>query len=119
MLNVLRKLLLVVVNSSYILFLPFYFSVTDALHAYFGVCGMSLLGENKLEKINAALNVSQRAADNLARIHSYWRNKGSSSLSLINWCLSPTQDLHLALHVSYIVKTLSSLGSLQQADMIR
>ncbi|EDO31665.1 predicted protein [Nematostella vectensis] len=41
----------------------------DALHSYFGVCGLSLMNERGLVPIHAALNFSQRAADHLQRLH--------------------------------------------------
>jgi len=46
--------------------------VTDALHAYFGVCGLSLMTEHGLQPMHAALSVSQRAANHLATIHNAW-----------------------------------------------
>jgi geranylgeranyl transferase type-1 subunit beta len=46
----------------------------DALHAYFGVCGLSLMNEPGLNKVHAAFNISQRAADHLARIHAMWQS---------------------------------------------
>lgn len=88
----------------------------DALHAYFGVCGLSLMGEVSLEPINAALNITQRAADNMARVHAYWRGTVRGAPSLVDWC-SP---VHVATHVAYLHRALSSLGSnMQQADVIR
>ena len=48
-------------------------SLVDALHAYFGICGMSLLGEPGLHKMYAALNISQRATDHLHAIHKEWQ----------------------------------------------
>ncbi|KAL3866453.1 hypothetical protein ACJMK2_043749 [Sinanodonta woodiana] len=45
----------------------------DALHAYFGVCGLSLLGESGVEKMHPALNFSERAANHLHRLHHRWR----------------------------------------------
>jgi len=46
--------------------------LADALHAYFGICGLSLMNESGLQTMCAALSVSQRAADNLAEIHKSW-----------------------------------------------
>ena len=48
--------------------------LTDALHAYFGVCGLSLMNEGGLQTMCAALSVSQRAADKLAEIHNSWNS---------------------------------------------
>ncbi|XP_021345937.1 geranylgeranyl transferase type-1 subunit beta-like [Mizuhopecten yessoensis] len=44
----------------------------DALHAYFGVCGMSLLGEPGVQKMHAALNLSQKTAQHLHDVHKKW-----------------------------------------------
>ncbi|XP_045216275.2 geranylgeranyl transferase type-1 subunit beta-like [Mercenaria mercenaria] len=44
----------------------------DALHAYFGICGLSLMGEAGLQPMHAALNISQRAADYLATVQHRW-----------------------------------------------
>ena len=51
------------------------YSFSDALHAYFGVCGLSLLGEEKVLPMHAALNISQRAADRLKILHQRWRDE--------------------------------------------
>ncbi|XP_035236366.1 geranylgeranyl transferase type-1 subunit beta [Anguilla anguilla] len=45
----------------------------DALHAYFGICGLSLLGESSLRKVHPALNVSQRAFEYLQQLQRTWR----------------------------------------------
>lgn len=44
----------------------------DALHAYFGVCGLSLMGEPGLQKMHAALNISKRAAQHLFSLQNQW-----------------------------------------------
>ncbi|XP_064609546.1 geranylgeranyl transferase type-1 subunit beta-like [Liolophura sinensis] len=49
----------------------------DALHTYFGICGLSLLRESGLNQVHAALNLSQRAADHLNNIHRQWGEKPS------------------------------------------
>ncbi|XP_013385112.1 geranylgeranyl transferase type-1 subunit beta [Lingula anatina] len=41
----------------------------DALHAYFGVCGLSLMSEPGLLPMHAALNVSTRAVEHLHQLH--------------------------------------------------
>ncbi|XP_029208313.2 geranylgeranyl transferase type-1 subunit beta-like isoform X1 [Acropora millepora] len=41
----------------------------DALHTYFGLCGLSLMKEPGLREIHAALNITQRAADHLHQLH--------------------------------------------------
>ena len=52
----------------------------DALHAYFGVCGLALMGEPGIQPMNAALNISQRAAQHLKDIHDTWhRQAGEES----------------------------------------
>ncbi|WAR28678.1 PGTB1-like protein [Mya arenaria] len=47
----------------------------DALHAYFGICGLSLMQEPGVLQMHAALNISQRAADRLVDIHRRWRDQ--------------------------------------------
>lgn len=37
----------------------------DPLHTYLGLCGLSLNGEKNLKPVHAALNISQRAAQQL------------------------------------------------------
>lgn len=44
----------------------------DALHAYFGVCGLSLMKFQGLNLVHPAFNISQRAASHLAWIHEGW-----------------------------------------------
>ncbi|XP_071844987.1 geranylgeranyl transferase type-1 subunit beta-like [Apostichopus japonicus] len=44
----------------------------DALHAYLGLCGLSLMGEEGILPIHPALNISQRVADHLENIHTHW-----------------------------------------------
>ena len=43
---------------------------SDALHTYFGLCGLSLMEEPGLNAIHAALNITQRAAHHLKKLHS-------------------------------------------------
>ncbi|KAL5004408.1 hypothetical protein ScPMuIL_017864 [Solemya velum] len=47
----------------------------DALHAYFGVCGLSLLGEPGLKTLHPALNMTQRSVDHLETLHRKWRGQ--------------------------------------------
>ena len=42
---------------------------SDALHTYFGLCGLSLMEEPGLNVIHAALNITQRAANHLKKLH--------------------------------------------------
>ena len=44
----------------------------DPLHTYFGLCGLSLLGESNLCVMNAALNISDRAYKHLLKIQKLW-----------------------------------------------
>ncbi|XP_056148047.1 geranylgeranyl transferase type-1 subunit beta [Lampris incognitus] len=46
----------------------------DPLHAYFGLCSLSLLGEPSLRKVHPALNVTQRAFQYLQQLHQTWRD---------------------------------------------
>ena len=48
-------------------------SPPDALHAYFGVCGLSLLAEPGVKQMDAALNVSRDASSHLTDLHAAWR----------------------------------------------
>lgn len=48
--------------------------LTDPLHTYLGLSGLSLLGESNLCPMYAALNVSRRAYAHLQEIHEKWRN---------------------------------------------
>ena len=48
---------------------PFCFiCFSDALHTYFGLCGLSLMEEPGLNAIHAALNITQRAANHLKKL---------------------------------------------------
>ncbi|XP_077988984.1 geranylgeranyl transferase type-1 subunit beta-like [Glandiceps talaboti] len=49
----------------------------DALHSYFGVCGLSLMEEPGLQTIHPALNVSQVAATHLHGLHQKWKKINS------------------------------------------
>jgi len=55
----------------------------DALHAYFGVCGLSLLGEPGVEPMHASLNVSMRIADRIHTLHQQWTQTGELGLENI------------------------------------
>ena len=44
----------------------------DALHAYFGVCGLSLMDEPGVLDMCPTLNVSNRVKQQLHRIHKKW-----------------------------------------------
>ncbi|XP_046354801.1 geranylgeranyl transferase type-1 subunit beta-like [Haliotis cracherodii] len=50
-------------------------STPDALHAYFGICGLSLMKEPGLASLHPALNISQRAADHLHTLHQQWQEE--------------------------------------------
>ncbi|KAL0979798.1 hypothetical protein UPYG_G00189850 [Umbra pygmaea] len=45
----------------------------DPLHAYFGICGLALIGEASLRRVHPALNVSERAFQYLQQLHQTWR----------------------------------------------
>jgi prenyltransferase beta subunit len=49
---------------------PFWILVLDALHSYFGVCGLALMDEPGLLPVFAPLNISKRAVDHLHQLHS-------------------------------------------------
>ena len=46
-----------------------FFVFSDALHSYFGICGLALMKEPGLLSVFAPLNISQRAADHLHHLH--------------------------------------------------
>uniref|UniRef100_UPI00398F1308 geranylgeranyl transferase type-1 subunit beta n=1 Tax=Pristiophorus japonicus TaxID=55135 RepID=UPI00398F1308 len=48
----------------------------DALHAYFGVCGLSLIGESGVCKVHPALNMSIRAFQHLQHLHQTAETQG-------------------------------------------
>lgn len=48
---------------------------SDPLHTYFGICGLSLIGEADLRKVHPALNISMRAFECLRQLHGSWRQK--------------------------------------------
>lgn len=47
--------------------------LSDPLHTYFGICGLSLIGEPSLLKVHPALNVSYRAFECMQQLHLTWR----------------------------------------------
>ncbi|XP_076066537.1 geranylgeranyl transferase type-1 subunit beta [Oratosquilla oratoria] len=49
-------------------------SPPDGLHTYLGMSGLSLFGEDGLQPVNPALNISQRAHEHLLSLHKGWRN---------------------------------------------
>uniref|UniRef100_A0A8C5SHY2 Protein geranylgeranyltransferase type I subunit beta n=1 Tax=Laticauda laticaudata TaxID=8630 RepID=A0A8C5SHY2_LATLA len=53
----------------------------DALHAYFGICGLSLMGEPGIRKVHPALNVSTRTSERLQHLHQIWATQDSKQSS--------------------------------------
>ncbi|KAF5913525.1 hypothetical protein HPG69_017144, partial [Diceros bicornis minor] len=53
----------------------------DALHAYFGICGLSLMEESGICKVHPALNVSTRTSERLRDLHQSWKSKDSKQCS--------------------------------------
>uniref|UniRef100_A0A671R207 Geranylgeranyl transferase type-1 subunit beta n=1 Tax=Sinocyclocheilus anshuiensis TaxID=1608454 RepID=A0A671R207_9TELE len=49
----------------------------DPLHTYFGICGLSLIGEAELRKVHPALNISMRAFESLRQLQGAWRQKST------------------------------------------
>ncbi|XP_061673448.1 geranylgeranyl transferase type-1 subunit beta isoform X2 [Syngnathoides biaculeatus] len=47
----------------------------DPLHAYLGLCGLSLMGEASLRKVHPALNITQRAFERLRQLQQTWRGQ--------------------------------------------
>nr|XP_046243594.1 geranylgeranyl transferase type-1 subunit beta [Scatophagus argus] len=50
----------------------------DPLHAYLGLCGLSLIGEPNLRKVHPALNITQRAFQHLQQLQQTWRDSTGS-----------------------------------------
>lgn len=50
----------------------------DPLHAYLGLCGLSLIGEPGLRKVHPALNITQRAFQHLQQLQQTWRDSAST-----------------------------------------
>lgn len=50
----------------------------DPLHAYLGLCGLSLIGEPSLRKVHPALNITQRAFQHLQQLQQTWRDSTGS-----------------------------------------
>ncbi|XP_040277577.1 geranylgeranyl transferase type-1 subunit beta [Bufo bufo] len=53
----------------------------DALHAYFGICGLSLMGESGINEVHPALNVSLSAYKHLQQLHDSWKAKNYETSS--------------------------------------
>ncbi|XP_020635693.3 geranylgeranyl transferase type-1 subunit beta isoform X2 [Pogona vitticeps] len=53
----------------------------DALHAYFGICGLSLMDESGIRKVHPALNVSTRTFERLQHLHQIWGTKDCKQCS--------------------------------------
>ncbi|NXX96084.1 PGTB1 transferase, partial [Centropus bengalensis] len=51
----------------------------NALHAYFGICGLSLIGEPGISKVHPALNVSTRTSERLHHLHQVWKTRTLNS----------------------------------------
>lgn len=50
----------------------------DPLHAYLGLCGLSLIGEPSLRKVHPALNITQRAFQHLQQLQQTWKDRTDS-----------------------------------------
>uniref|UniRef100_A0A8C3Y719 Geranylgeranyl transferase type-1 subunit beta n=1 Tax=Catharus ustulatus TaxID=91951 RepID=A0A8C3Y719_CATUS len=59
----------------------------DALHAYFGICGLSLIGESGICKVHPALNVSTRASERLHHLHQIWKTRTLNSIQMAHTSL--------------------------------
>lgn len=46
----------------------------DPMHAYMGIASLSLMGAEKVAPLEPALNISQRAADHLKKVHLSWES---------------------------------------------
>jgi len=83
--------------------------VADALHAYFGVCGLALMKEPGLNKMHAAFNISEHAAQHLVHIHATWQCEQQR----------PHSEFHHNQHIAFLRSSLRNLSlqeDLQQID---
>ena len=48
-------------------------SLADPFHSYFGVCGLSFLGQEGTLPVNPCLNISERSYQRMLQIHEHWR----------------------------------------------
>uniref|UniRef100_A0A286XWX4 Prenyltransferase alpha-alpha toroid domain-containing protein n=1 Tax=Cavia porcellus TaxID=10141 RepID=A0A286XWX4_CAVPO len=53
----------------------------DALHAYFWICGLSLMEESGVCKVHPTLNVSTQTPERLRDLHQSWESKDSKQSS--------------------------------------
>lgn len=49
-------------------------NMTDPMHTYLGLCGLSLMNEEGLSPIQPSLNVTERAYKYLKKIHETWNS---------------------------------------------
>lgn len=85
-------MLRVIIVASDLVF-PFFLSLSppsfpDPLHAYLGLCGLSLIGEPSLRKVHPALNITQRAFEHLQQLQQTWR-ASTGSCSRQHWQSAP------------------------------
>ena len=75
----------------------------DALHTYFGLCGLSLMQEPGLRDIHAALNITQRAADHLHKLHNkmnrWWPPNRTFNLNYFNLLSLNYHQFHYFRHI--------------------
>lgn len=48
-------------------------SLADPFHSYFGICGLSFLGEPGVLAVDPCLNISQRSHERMQALHGQWR----------------------------------------------
>lgn len=49
-------------------------SISDPLHTYLGLCGLSLMNEEGLCPIQPSLNITERAYQHLKLLHQSWKS---------------------------------------------
>ncbi|GAB0207388.1 geranylgeranyl transferase type-1 subunit beta [Grus japonensis] len=59
----------------------------DALHAYFGICGLSLIGETGICNVHPALNISTRTSEHLHHLHQIWKTRTLNSVQMTHTSL--------------------------------
>lgn len=55
-------------------------STTDPFHTYFGLCGLSFIGEPGLAEVMPSLNISMPAYEKLLAIHKNWQQNNANDL---------------------------------------
>lgn len=87
-----------VTNSDLVFLSPLFRSLllSDPLHAYLGLCGLSLIGEPNLRKVHPGLNITQRAFQYLQQLQQTWRDSADTCRSQ-HWRTAAPPSEHVRL----------------------